>query len=122
MLDKSRSWEVKSRPGQVFRLPGLGWRALTYALIVALFATDERLSVLYADCSYPSNPSFEATRITQFEYDNDGHLTRVNAPEGVVNYGYDLATGRHNLTCSANSEVAYGYDQLGRLQDRKSVV
>jgi len=40
----------------------------------------------------------------------------VNAPEGVINYGYDLATGRHKLTCSANSEVAYGYDALGRLQ------
>ena len=30
--------------------------------------------------------------------------------EGVINYEYDLATGRHTRTCSTNTEVAYGYD------------
>jgi YD repeat-containing protein len=63
----------------------------------------------------PARPP-PTTRLTYFTYDLDNHLTQVNSPEGVINYGYDLATGRLTSTCTANSELSYGYDALGRLQ------
>src|SRR5262249_11315832 len=43
-------------------------------------------------------------------------VTQVAAPEGTLNYAYDPATGRHTRTWTANSDIGYGYDQLGRLQ------
>ncbi len=108
--ERRMRWRVRS--------PSLGWKMVSYVLIFALFAADDRIWNLaaHADCPIPANSSTSTTRITQFVYDNDGHLTQINAPEGVVNYGYDAATGRHTLTCTTNSQVAYGYDQLGRLK------
>jgi RHS repeat-associated protein len=89
-------------------------------LIVALFAGDPKLEILWTartDCSPPpANGSSDIIRLTYFSYDFDGHLTQANYPEGVINYEYDLATGRHTRTCTTNSEVAYGYDELGRLK------
>ena len=43
-------------------------------------------------------------------------LRRSLQTAGRDSYGYDLATSRHIRTCTANSEVAYGYDELGRLK------
>jgi RHS repeat-associated protein len=57
-----------------------------------------------------------STRTTQYGYDLDNRLTSVTTPEGTVNYAYDPATGRHTRTYTANSDVSYGYDQLGRVQ------
>lgn len=99
-------------------LPSLFWRYTTYFIIFVVLITDPKLDFwsLHADCVYPPNSSTETSRYTTFTYDMDGHLTQVNCPEGVINYGYDLATGRHTSTCTTNSYVGYGYDQLGRLQ------
>jgi RHS repeat-associated protein len=102
-----------------FRAPSLALRTLSFVMIVVLLGTDDKFGVFssaYAQCTIPANYSTETTRITEFSYDADGHLTQVNSPEGVINYGYDLATGRHTDTCTANSEIGYGYDQLGRLK------
>jgi RHS repeat-associated protein len=109
---------VKSPTPRRFRLPAVGWRLSTALTIIALLFTDPRLDFwsLHAACAYPSNPSNETTRVTTFAYDLDGHLTQVNCPEGVINYDYDPATGRHTSTCTTNSYVAYGYDKLGRLE------
>jgi len=90
-------------------------------MIVILLCTDDKLGVAvwnaHADCASTSSYSnTETTRTTEFSCDADGHLTRVDSPEGVINYGYDLATGRHTDTCTANSELGYGYDELGRLK------
>jgi len=86
-------------------------------VIVCLLGTDPRFDffTLHAQCTTPWNPSTPATRITQFSYDFDGRVTQMNAPEGVINYTYDLPTGRLTGTCTANSQIAYAYDQLGRL-------
>jgi hypothetical protein len=101
------------------RLPSLAWRAVTVSAVLLLVANDPALDPLWtarAECIYPANASTENERITELAYDFDGHLTQVNCPEGVINYGYDLATGRRTSTCTINSEVAYGYDALGRLE------
>ncbi len=72
--------------------------------------------LLCGQCVYPSNSStLGAVCITSYSYDIDGHVTQVNSPEGVINYGYNLATGRMTLLCTTNSEQDYAYDALGRL-------
>jgi RHS repeat-associated protein len=55
-------------------------------------------------------------RVTQYGYDLDNRVTSITTPEGTVNYVFDPATGRHTETWTANSDVLYGYDQLGRVQ------
>jgi len=98
-------------------LPSIVWRFVTYGVIVCLLGTDPRFDffTLHAQCTTPWNPSTPTTRVTQFSYDFDGRVTQMNAPEGVINYTYDLPTGRLTGTCTANSQIAYAYDQLGRL-------
>jgi RHS repeat-associated protein len=100
------------------RMPSLIWRAASVISLLALLASEpgfDQLWTAHAQCNIPSNASTPTTRITNFAYDVDGHLTQVNCPEGVINYSYDMATGRLTSTCTANSYVAYGYDALGRL-------
>jgi RHS repeat-associated protein len=101
------------------RMPSLGWRLVASVLLFAFIGNQPGLDQLWtahAACVYPNNYSTATTRITGFSYDVDGHLTQVNSPEGVINYDYDLATGRLAHLCTTNSEALYGYDQLGRLQ------
>jgi RHS repeat-associated protein len=112
--------EVETSARRRLHLPCLWWRNITLTVIAALLASDPSLQNLWtarADCANP--PPYignETTRITEFTYDGDGHIQQVNSPEGVINYGYDLATGRHTSTCTPNTEVSFGYDELGRLQ------
>ena len=101
------------------RMPSLGWRLATPVVLAALLASEpgfDQLWTAHADCVYPSNASTPNTRITNFTYDLEGNLSQANTPEGVINYGYDWATGRLTSTCTTNWYVAYGYDALGRLQ------
>jgi RHS repeat-associated protein len=102
------------------RLPSFGWRFATMITLIALIGCDPSLDGLWtarAACDIPANPTLsDDERITTFHYDLEGRLTQQNSPEGVINYEYDLATGRHTRTCSQNSETAYGYDELGRLK------
>jgi RHS repeat-associated protein len=101
------------------RLPSLFWRTVTILTASALIVDDpswDNWFIARADCSIPSNISTATTRITNYIYDFDGRVTQVNSPEGVINYSYDLATGRLTSTCTTNSYVAYTYDQLGRLK------
>jgi RHS repeat-associated protein len=100
------------------RLPSYGWRFATLITLAALIANEPGMDSLWtarADYSYPGNNSTPTTRITTFAYDNDGHLAQVNCPEGVINYTYDAATGRHTGTNTRFSAVQYAYDELGRL-------
>jgi RHS repeat-associated protein len=100
-------------------LPSLAWRYATVVTIVALVGSDpayDRLWTAQAECVIPSNSSTETERQTYFGYDFEGRLKQVNCPEGVINYGYDLATGRHISTCTTNAEYQYTYDELGRLE------
>ena len=53
--------------------------------------------------------------ITQFGYDQDGRVIQVASPEGTIAYQYDAVTGRKTRTSTANSDVRYAYDALGRL-------
>jgi RHS repeat-associated protein len=110
--------EVRRRRRRL-RLPPVSWRWVTPVVLAALLANEpgmDQLWTAHADYSYPSNISTPTTRYTYFSYDIDGHVTQINAPEGVINYGYDLATGRLIETNTKNSDVQYGYDELGRLK------
>jgi RHS repeat-associated protein len=53
-------------------------------------------------------------RVTSTVYDAKGEVTRVNSPEGVVNYAYDPVTGRQTKMWTDQTEVDYAYDVLGR--------
>ena len=53
--------------------------------------------------------------VTQFGYDQDGRVIQVTSPEGTINFAYDPVTGRKTRTSTANSDIRYGYDELGRL-------
>jgi RHS repeat-associated protein len=57
----------------------------------------------------------ESRGTTVFGYDAMGNLVRVTSPEGIINYSYDVVTGRKTRTYTDNSDIRYGYDQLGRL-------
>jgi RHS repeat-associated protein len=115
-------WRLSHIPLPAVRrlyLPSVWNRVVSLLLIVALFHSDPRLEILWsakAECNFPQNYSTETVRLTEFAYDFDGRLTQVNSPEGVINYEYDLATGRQTSTCTTNSFVEYGYDELGRLK------
>jgi len=116
---KQFSKRKPSSKGPTLILPPAFWRFTTYALMISLLGSDPRFDGLWtarASCDIPSNPSTETVRVTTFGYDFDGHLIQANYPEGIINYGYDLATGRHISICTTNSEVAYGFDPLGRLK------
>ena len=54
-------------------------------------------------------------RLTTFAYDPDGRLISIASPEGTIYYEYDPVTGRKARTFTANSDVLYNYDELGRL-------
>jgi RHS repeat-associated protein len=120
IIAASRAQEdLEIKPVKRLRLPSIWWRFATIMALAILITNDPSLDRMWtanAQCSIPSNASTLTTRITDFAYDLDGHLTQVNCPEGVINYGYDLATGRHTSTCTANSYMTYGYDELGRLK------
>jgi uncharacterized protein RhaS with RHS repeats len=104
--------------GLRLRGPGMFWQVCTAIVIICLLGSDPRLDFwsARAECANPTNSSSDAVRLTYFGYDLEGHLTQVNCPEGVINYGYDEATGRHISTCTPNNEVGYQYDELGRLE------
>jgi RHS repeat-associated protein len=102
------------------RLPSYGWRFATVVTLIAMIGCDPALDGLWtarAACGdVPStNLSTNTVRITNFSYDLEGRLAQVDSPEGYINYEYDLATGRHLKTCTANSTTSYEYDDLGRL-------
>lgn len=101
------------------RLPSLGWRAVTVGMTLLLIANDPAFDSLWtarAECYIPENNSTENERITELVYDFEGRLAQVNSPEGVINYGYNPATGQLTNTCTLNSGIAYQYDELGRLK------
>jgi len=88
-----RFWDVPFKTARRVRLPSLGWKTVSYALVVVMLLADDRWGIVLnarADCTYPANTSTETTRVTQFAYDYDGHLTQVNSPEGVINYGVSV--------------------------------
>ena len=101
------------------RMPVIGWRLMSLVLLVAITFNQPGFDQMWtarAQCNIVSNASTPTTRVTQFTYDVYGHVILENKPEGVVNYGYDPISGEHTSTCTANSEVEYGYDLMGRLQ------
>ena len=116
----SRRNEVKMEAQRRrMRMPSLFWRTASVVSLFALLASEpgfDQLWTAHAQCDIPSNDSHDTMRITNFAYDFEGRLIQVNCPEGVINYSYDLATGRHISTCTTNSYVEYGYDELGRLK------
>ena len=58
----------------------------------------------------------EARGITDFTYDLDGRLVSIASPEGTLFYEYEPETGRKERTFTANSDILYDYDELGRLK------
>jgi RHS repeat-associated protein len=67
--------------------------------------------------AYPcQSPGDLNIRVTTFTYDDDNHVTQICSPEGTINYGYDLVTGRHTSTWTASNNIGYTYDELGRLK------
>ncbi len=56
------------------------------------------------------------TRTTTYGYDLENRVTSVTTPEGTINYVYEQKTGRHTETTTANSDIKYVYDAVGRVQ------
>ncbi len=52
----------------------------------------------------------------RFEYDSLGRMTAVISPEGTIRYAYDDKSGLKSRVWTVQSDVHYGYDQLGRLE------
>ncbi|MGL4424278.1 MAG: RHS repeat-associated core domain-containing protein, partial [Gemmataceae bacterium] len=55
------------------------------------------------------------TRLTDTDTDSEGRTVKVASPEGVIEYAYDAITGRQTKMWTANTEVRYDHDNLGRL-------
>jgi len=122
------TWQMMRRVGALggspggtprrLRLPSFWWRAVSVTTLICFLGSDPAFQGLWnaqAACDIPTNISTDTTRITTYAYDLEGRLAQVDSPEGVINYEYDLATGRLTRTCTLNSEFAYEYDALGRL-------
>jgi len=58
----------------------------------------------------------EPRGVNTFTYDNQGHVMQILTPEGAVNYGYEPIEGRRVRVYTANSDIRYGYDELGRVK------
>jgi YD repeat-containing protein len=54
-------------------------------------------------------------RVTDTDFCGCGQISKVTTPEGWIAYKYDQPTGRRIKMWTANTEVQYGYDILGRL-------
>ena len=54
---------------------------------------------------------------SDYEYDIEGNIVKVDTSEGAVNYSYHDVTQRKSSTCTDNSETQYSYDKLGRLKN-----
>jgi RHS repeat-associated protein len=101
------------------RMPSIFWRFISPIALLAMILSEPgyyELCTAQAQCYIPNNYSTSTVHLTSFTYDVEGNLSQVNSPEGVINYSYDLATGRMTSLCTANSEQDYSYDALGRLQ------
>jgi YD repeat-containing protein len=48
--------------------------------------------------------------------DEQGHLLQIATPEGALNYGYEPVEGRRVRVYTANSDLRYTYDELGRIK------
>ena len=96
-------------------LPPLGWRLASLGLVAALLGADPNLQMLWT-VQASTVPPTDKARSTSFTYDFEGRLIKVTAPEVIIEYGYDLATGRHTSTKTDYSHVEYGHDLLGRLE------
>ncbi|MDO0818604.1 RHS repeat-associated core domain-containing protein [Xanthomonas campestris] len=60
------------------------------------------------------NSSFAQDRVTAFEYDETGNITKVTSPDGdLVKYGYDTAHRLTDITDSAGSNLHYTLDSAG---------
>ena len=57
----------------------------------------------------------ETRGVTEYVYDVYDRLTQINSPEGTINYAYGDQSSRLIRTYSANTDVRYSYDLLGRL-------
>jgi RHS repeat-associated protein len=76
---------------------------------------DQEVTVQYDPLGRLSQVVDSAYGTVTYGYDSDSHMTSVTTPEGQISYGYDLATGWHTSTTTANTGIQYGYDALGRL-------
>ncbi len=65
--------------------------------------------------------SATVTHTTDYDYNGRGELIKVTSDEGVIEYGY-YNTGRKQWTRTANSEVHFTYDELGRLKEVRDVM
>jgi YD repeat-containing protein len=74
-------------------------------------------AVTYAyDSEDRTKQIFEPRGMNEFTYDNQGHVMQIASPEGAVNYEYEPIEGRRVRTYTANSDLRYGYDELGRVK------
>jgi len=74
-------------------------------------------AVTYAyDSEDRTKQIFEPHGMNAFTYDNQGHVLQIASPEGAVNYEYEPIEGRRIRTYTANSDLRYAYDELGRVK------
>ncbi len=79
------------------------------------FNNEQTVEVIYDSLGRQSQIS-DSRGTTTFAYDNESRLTKVENPEGEINYEYNQITGRKTRTWTLNSDVRFSYDVLGRLQ------
>jgi len=60
-------------------------------------------------------PPVAVTRRTDLTYDQRDRVVQITSPEGTIHYEYDPGTNRRTRTWTANTDVRYAYDALGRL-------
>ena len=52
---------------------------------------------------------------TDYQYDTQGNILKVDTSQGAINYSYHDRTQRKSSTWTDNTETQYSYDVLGRL-------
>jgi YD repeat-containing protein len=131
---ESTEYEANGRPrrqidfnGQVtqFVYDGLGRRVQErFFDSVALANADVPqliLATVFDAAGRPDTVNDSLRGLTDFDHDDDGRVTRIANPEGVIAYEYDAATGRQLRAFTDFSDVRYAYDALGRLRTVSAV-
>jgi len=54
---------------------------------------------------------------SDYQYDFEGNIVKVDTSEGAVNYSYNDVTQRKSSTWTTDTSTEYGYDVLGRLNN-----
>ncbi len=91
-------------------------RVATNLLYAAGSSVPGQTNVFIYDANGRLYQTLRPEGVSTFQYNLDGAVTNITSPEGRISYEYDPAMGWLTRVNTINSDIRYGYDELGRLK------